>query len=76
MFILCLLIFLKIIFFQKILSEVPLVCKIVWNQIRPHILSGSTRVQIVCKGYQLTRLVDKELNKLLRGQALLDSEGI
>ena len=33
----------------------------VWIQIRPDVLSGLMSVQTVCKGYQQTTLVGKEL---------------
>ena len=52
-------------FFQKTLS----VCQTAWTQIRTNIMSVLIWVKTVCKGYQLTTLVGKELSartKLLR----------
>ena len=49
--------------FSKILSELPSECLTDWIQIRPDVLSGLTWVQSVCKGYQATSLVGKELNR-------------
>ena len=48
-------------FFLKILSGIPPECQTVWIQIRPDILSGLVWVKTVCKSYQQTTLVDKEL---------------
>ena len=53
--------FFKIIFFRKILSGIPSVCQRVSIQIRPDNLSGLVWIQTVCKGYQQTSPVDKEL---------------
>ena len=47
--------------FRKILSGIPSECQRVWIQIRPNILSGLVWIQTVCKGYQQTTPVDKEL---------------
>ena len=47
----CLLIFFKIIFFEKFFQEYHQ-CQIVWIQIRPDILSGLIWVETICKGYQ------------------------
>ena len=58
----CLLIFFKINFFQKILSGIPSECQTVWIQIRPEIILGLILLQTVCKGYQQTTLLGKELN--------------
>ena len=57
---------LSAVFFQnqliwKILSGIPSECQTVWIQIRPNTLSGRIWVQTVCKGYQQTTLVGKEL---------------
>ena len=52
--------------FRKILSEIPFLCQTVWIQIRPDILSGLIWVQTVCKSYQQTTLVDKELRHHLQ----------
>ena len=57
----CLLIFFKINFLEKFLSGIPSECQTVWIQIRPHDLSGLIWIQAVCKGYQQTTLVGKEL---------------
>ena len=46
-------------FFSK--STFSSMCQTVWIQIRPDILSGLIWVQTVCKGYQQTTLVGKEL---------------
>ena len=48
--------------FRKILSEIQSESQIVWIPIRADILSGQIWVQIVCKCYQQTTLVGKELN--------------
>ena len=53
----CCLIFFSKLTFWKILSVIPLECQTVWSQIRPHISSGLTWVQTVCKGYQQTTKV-------------------
>ena len=50
----CLLIYFKIIFFQKILSRTPSECLTVWYQINPNILSRLIWIQTVCKSYQQT----------------------
>ena len=47
--------------FQKILSGIPSECQTVWIQIRPDTLSGLILVQTVCKCYQQTTSVGKEL---------------
>ena len=47
--------------FQKCVSVIPSACQPVWAQIRPDALSGLIRVKIVCKFYQQTTLVGKEL---------------
>ena len=47
--------------FQKILSGIPSECQTVLMQIRPDILSGLIWIQTICKGYQQTTLVCKEL---------------
>ena len=47
--------------FQKIHQEIPAECQTVWNQIRPNILSGLIWDQTVCKVYQQTTQLDKEL---------------
>ena len=41
--------------------EIPPECQTIWIHIRPDILSGLIWVQSVCKGYQQTIPVDKEL---------------
>ena len=51
---------------RKILSGISSECLTVWMQIRPHILSGLIWVQTVCKGYQQTTLVGKELSTIIR----------
>ena len=43
-------------------SEIPSECQIVWNQIRPDILSGLIWLQTVCKSYQQTTLGDKKIS--------------
>ena len=48
-------------FFGIILSGIPSECQTVWIKIRPDIMSGLIEVQTVCKGYQQTALVGKEL---------------
>ena len=48
--------------FWKILSGISSECQTDWIQIRPDILSGLIWVQTVCKSYQQTTLVGKELN--------------
>ena len=47
--------------FRKILSGIPSECQTVWIQMRPDIFSVLIWVQTVCKGYQQTMLVGKEL---------------
>ena len=49
--------------FRKILSCIPSECQILWILIRPDVTSGLIWVQSVCKGYQQTTLVGKELTK-------------
>ena len=56
-----LLIFFNIIFSPKILSGISSECQTVWIQIRSDILSGLILYQTVCKSYQQTILVGKEL---------------
>ena len=46
---------------RKILSEIQSNCQTVWIQIRPDVLSGLVCFQTVCKVYQQTTLVGKEL---------------
>ena len=53
--------FFKIHFFKKFFQEYRQ-CQTVWIQIRPNISSGLIWVKTVCKGYQQTTLVCKELN--------------
>ena len=48
--------------FLKILSGTRSECQTVWIQIRPDILSGLIWVQTVCKSYQQTTLVGKDLS--------------
>ena len=58
-----LLIFFRNQLFQKIyFRNIPSECQTVWFQIRPDVLSGLIWFQTVCKGYQQTTLVGKELN--------------
>ena len=47
--------------FRKILSGIPSEWQTVWIQIRPDILSCLIWVQTICKCYQQTTLVGKEL---------------
>ena len=47
--------------FRKVILEILSKIQAVWIQIRPDILSGLTWVHTVCKGYQQTTLVGKEL---------------
>ena len=61
MFFCHLLIFFKINFFRKIISEILSECQTDWTQIRPDIISGLIWVQTVCKRYQQMILGDKEL---------------
>ena len=56
-----LLIFFKIDFYKKMISRIPSECQTFWIQIRPNVMSGLIWVQTVCKNYQQTTLVDKEL---------------
>ena len=64
---LCLLLFcrllfvFKINFLEKIFQEYHQSVKQIWIQIRRGILSGLIRVETVCKGYQQTTPVGKEL---------------
>ena len=55
-------------FFRKILSgiHVSSECQTVWIQILPNILSSLIWVQTVCKGYQQTALVGKELMRTIQ----------
>ena len=48
--------------FRKILSGIPSECQTAWIQIRPDILSDLIWVQNVCKSYQQTITVGKELS--------------
>ena len=64
MFLCPLRIFSKSFFFLKILSGIPTDCQTDWIQFRPNILSGLIWLQTVCKGYEQTTIVSKELNKL------------
>ena len=50
--------------FSKISLRIPSECQTVWVQIRPDKTSGLIWVQTVCKGYQHTTKVGKELNGL------------
>ena len=47
--------------FQKIISGIPSECQTDWIQMGPGILSSLIWIQSVCKGYEQTTLVDKEL---------------
>ena len=47
--------------FWKIISGIQSECQTVWIQIRPDILSGLIWIKTVCKGYEQTTLVGKEL---------------
>ena len=47
--------------FGKIISGISSECQTVWKQNRPDISLGLIWVQTVCKGYQQTTLVGKEL---------------
>ena len=59
----CLLIFLKINFFEKFFSGIiRSELQTVWILIRPDILLGLIWVQTVCKSYQKTTLGGKELS--------------
>ena len=49
-------------FFRKILSGIASEFRTVCIQIRPDFLSGLIWVQTICKGYQQTTLVNKELS--------------
>ena len=57
--------FFKINFLKKNLSAITPECQTDWNQIRPDFLSGLILVQSVCKGYEQTAIVDKELTFVL-----------
>ena len=59
-----LLIFFQNHFFLKILSGIPSECPPNWIQIRPDILSDLIWDQSVCKCYEQTTLVGKELTGL------------
>ena len=61
---------------EKIFQQyiVPSECQTVWIQIRPHILSVMIFVQTVCKSYQQTTLVNKEL-KSRKGELFATNEG-
>ena len=49
--------FLKINFFKKNLSGIPLECQTVWIQIRLDVLMGLIWIKTVCKGYlQMTKV--------------------
>ena len=56
-----LLIFSKSTFSKKNCSGISSECLTVWIQIRPDNLLGLVWLQTVCKGYQQTTLVGKEL---------------
>ena len=49
--------------FSKTSSGISSKCQTVWIQIRPDIFSGLIWVQTICKGYQQTTPVGKELKK-------------
>ena len=53
--------FFKFFNFWKIPSGIPSECQTVRIQIRPDILSGLICIQTVCKGYQQTALIGKDL---------------
>ena len=57
--------------FQKVTSGLPSECQTVWTQIRPDILSGLIWVQTVCKGYQQTTQVGKELKEKLKENIII-----
>ena len=57
--------FFKIIFFEKILSGIPSKCQTEMIQTRPDLSLDLIWVQSVCKGYQQTTLVDRELKGYL-----------
>ena len=57
--------------FQKLFSEIQSECPTDWIQIRPDIFLGLIWVQTVCKSYQQTMLVGKELTITVRQCALL-----
>ena len=56
-----LLVFFQNELFLKILPGIPSECQTVWIQIRPDRTSGLVLVQTVCKGFQPTTLVGKDL---------------
>ena len=56
-----LLIFFKINFFRKIISEIPSECQTDSFQVRPDISLGLIWIQFVYKGYEQTTLVDMEV---------------
>ena len=71
-----LLIFFKINIFEKFFQEYHL-CQTVWVQNRPDILSGLIWVLTVCKGYQQTKLVSKDLTLArTRYSFMLDNRGL
>ena len=55
----------KSFFLKKMPKGIPTECQAVWFQIRPNILLGLVWVQTVCKNYQQTILVAKELHILI-----------
>ena len=55
-------VFIKYQLFRKILSGITSERQTVWTQVRPNNLLGLIWVQTVCKGYQQTTLVGKELS--------------
>ena len=57
--------FFKINFLEKIPSGIAPECQTVWIQIRPDILLCLIWVQTVCKCYQQTTLVSKDLMLIL-----------
>ena len=54
-----LLIFFQNQLFRKILSEISVMCRTVWIQIRTDVLSGLIWVKTVCKGYKQMTVVGK-----------------
>ena len=61
-FLLSAVLFSKSTFFEKIFQEYhQSVMQAVWSPIRPNVMSGLILFQTVCKSYQQTTLVDKEL---------------
>ena len=69
-----LLMFFKIIFFQKLLSGTLSDCQTVWIQFRNDILSGLIWVQTVCKDYQQMRKYapwQERANVLVRHRSII-----